>query len=131
MISYSVATVEPCSASFHSSFHSDSPVEVLNMTQLVPSDHPDSAKNDAVHETEIADSISSDDRRTLRKIADKIPYSAFLVALVELCERFAFYGLSGPFQVADFRFISLKSQSLTDNRTTWKDHMDLPLVQEL
>src|SRR5690348_9666978 len=35
---------------------------------------------------------------TLRKVSDKLPWSAFLVALVELCERFAYYGLSGPFQ---------------------------------
>ncbi|KAI9654023.1 MAG: peptide transporter ptr2 [Alyxoria varia] len=35
---------------------------------------------------------------TLRKVADKLPRSAFLVAVIELCERFAFYGLSGPFQ---------------------------------
>jgi POT family proton-dependent oligopeptide transporter len=36
--------------------------------------------------------------RNLRRVPDKIPWSAFLVAIVELCERFAFYGLSGPFQ---------------------------------
>ena len=35
---------------------------------------------------------------TLRKVADHLPLSAFIVALVELCERFTFYGLSGPFQ---------------------------------
>ena len=35
---------------------------------------------------------------TLRHVADKLPKSAFLVALIELCERFAYYGLSGPFQ---------------------------------
>lgn len=34
----------------------------------------------------------------LPKVSDKLPYSAFLVAIVELCERFAYYGLSGPFQ---------------------------------
>jgi len=33
-----------------------------------------------------------------RRIPDKLPWSAFLVAVVELCERFTFYGLSGPFQ---------------------------------
>lgn len=36
--------------------------------------------------------------QTLRKVADKLPWSAFLVAVVELCERFTYYGLSGPFQ---------------------------------
>jgi POT family proton-dependent oligopeptide transporter len=36
--------------------------------------------------------------QTLRKVADKLPWSAFLVAIVELCERFTYNGLSGPFQ---------------------------------
>ena len=35
---------------------------------------------------------------TLRHIGDKIPYSAWLVAVVELAERFTYYGLTGPFQ---------------------------------
>ena len=34
----------------------------------------------------------------LRRTPDKLPWSTFLVAVVELCERFTFYGLSGPFQ---------------------------------
>ena len=34
----------------------------------------------------------------LPRVADNLPYGAFLVAIVELCERFAYYGLSGPFQ---------------------------------
>lgn len=41
---------------------------------------------------------TEEELRTLRKVSDKLPWSAFIVALVELCERFAFYGLSGPFQ---------------------------------
>lgn len=36
--------------------------------------------------------------QTLRKVADSLPWSAYLVAVVELCERFTYYGLSGPFQ---------------------------------
>jgi POT family proton-dependent oligopeptide transporter len=44
------------------------------------------------------DEITAEDRATLRKVADKLPLSAFYVAVVELCERFAFYGLTGPFQ---------------------------------
>ena len=35
---------------------------------------------------------------TLRKVADHLPWSTYIVALVELCERFTYYGLSGPFQ---------------------------------
>jgi dipeptide/tripeptide permease len=44
------------------------------------------------------DEPSERERSTLRKIPDKLPWSAFLVAVVELCERFAYYGMSGPFQ---------------------------------
>ncbi|KZT33660.1 PTR2-domain-containing protein [Sistotremastrum suecicum HHB10207 ss-3] len=41
---------------------------------------------------------TEEDQRTLRRIADKIPIAAYSVVIVELCERFAYYGLSGPFQ---------------------------------
>ncbi|KAJ4375398.1 ATP-dependent DNA helicase chl1 [Neocucurbitaria cava] len=34
----------------------------------------------------------------LPHVSDTLPPGAFLVAIVELCERFAYYGLSGPFQ---------------------------------
>ncbi|KAH8153795.1 uncharacterized protein LAJ45_01562 [Morchella importuna] len=34
----------------------------------------------------------------LRHIGDKIPMSAWLVAVVELAERFTYYGITGPFQ---------------------------------
>lgn len=39
-----------------------------------------------------------EDLRLLPHVADALPHGAFLVAIVELCERFAYYGLSGPFQ---------------------------------
>lgn len=45
-----------------------------------------------------SDEPTEEERRTLRKVADKLPWSAFLVAVIELCERFTYYGLSGPFQ---------------------------------
>jgi hypothetical protein len=44
------------------------------------------------------DGISDEDLRTLRRVSDKIPISAWLVVVVELCERFTYYGLSPPFQ---------------------------------
>ena len=44
------------------------------------------------------DEPTEEELATLRKIADHLPWSAFIVALVELCERFTYYGLSGPFQ---------------------------------
>jgi len=44
------------------------------------------------------DEPTTHELRVLRKIPDSLPWSAFLVCIVELCERFTFYGLSGPFQ---------------------------------
>ncbi|EEP75988.1 peptide transporter PTR2-A [Uncinocarpus reesii 1704] len=41
---------------------------------------------------------TEDELNTLRKVAGPLPWSAFLVAVVELCERFAYYGVTGPFQ---------------------------------
>ncbi|KZF20042.1 peptide transport protein PTR2 [Xylona heveae TC161] len=41
---------------------------------------------------------TEEEKATLRHVADKLPKAAFLVSFVELCERFAYYGLSGPFQ---------------------------------
>lgn len=45
-----------------------------------------------------ADEPTEEERHKLRHVSDKLPWSAFLVAVIELCERFAYYGLSGPFQ---------------------------------
>ncbi|ODQ63433.1 PTR2-domain-containing protein [Nadsonia fulvescens var. elongata DSM 6958] len=39
-----------------------------------------------------------EEEQTLRHISDKLPSAAWLVAVVELCERFTYYGVSGPFQ---------------------------------
>ena len=46
------------------------------------------------------DEPTEQEKLTLRRVADKLPKSAWLVAVIELCERFAYYGLSGPFQVS-------------------------------
>ncbi|EOD42946.1 Oligopeptide transporter [Neofusicoccum parvum] len=48
--------------------------------------------------TEDGDEPSDDEKHVLRHIGEKLPVSAFLVAFVELCERFTYYGISGLFQ---------------------------------
>ena len=45
-----------------------------------------------------ADEPTMEEKATLRRVSDKLPWSTFLVAVIELCERFTYYGLSGPFQ---------------------------------
>lgn len=41
---------------------------------------------------------TEEDYKNLREVTDAIPYSAYLIILIEFCERFTYYGLSGPFQ---------------------------------
>ncbi|KAL1964580.1 hypothetical protein VTN77DRAFT_6877 [Rasamsonia byssochlamydoides] len=41
---------------------------------------------------------TEDEKRTLRHVAEHLPVSAWLVAAVELSERFTYYGMSGLFQ---------------------------------
>lgn len=38
-----------------------------------------------------------EEKHSLRKIADNLPWSAFLIAVVEVCERFTYNGLSGDY----------------------------------
>lgn len=38
------------------------------------------------------------EKRTLRRIGENLPMSAFLIAIVELTERFTYYGAQGLFQ---------------------------------
>lgn len=48
--------------------------------------------------TSYEDEPTAEELQTLRRVADRLPNSAWLVAIIELCEGFAYYGLSGPFQ---------------------------------
>lgn len=41
---------------------------------------------------------TTEELETLEHIADPIPLSVWLIVICEFCERFAFIGLSGPFQ---------------------------------
>lgn len=41
---------------------------------------------------------TEDEMKSLRRVARKIPLACWLVAVVELAERFSYYGLSTPFQ---------------------------------
>ncbi|KAI7601113.1 hypothetical protein KC343_g9793, partial [Hortaea werneckii] len=51
-----------------------------------------------VGETEEGEEPNEYEKKTLRRIGDKFPKKAYLVALVELCERFTYYGCQGLFQ---------------------------------
>lgn len=55
--------------------------------------------DDVIYEAnELYTPISEEQKLALRRIPDDIPFAAFLIVVVEFCERGAFYGLAGVFQ---------------------------------
>lgn len=66
---------------------------------IEPVDQPRGSSGDAASlMTADGDEPTDEEKQNLRKVADKLPWAAFLVCIIELCERFTYYGLSGPFQ---------------------------------
>ncbi|UJR26326.1 hypothetical protein I4U23_007664 [Adineta vaga] len=55
---------------------------------------------DAIDIKKTSDDIepTAEELNTLEHISDRLPLVAWLIVLCELCERFAYYGISGPFQ---------------------------------
>jgi proton-dependent oligopeptide transporter, POT family len=45
-----------------------------------------------VRSEDSADSPTLEELRTLRRVTDHIPWKAYTVAFIELCERFSYYG---------------------------------------
>ncbi|PRP83295.1 oligopeptide transporter [Planoprotostelium fungivorum] len=64
---------------------------VLNeeRTPLLPQETKTSVNDELPEPTE-------EEKKTLRRVSDAMPVAAFLIVLVEFCERFAFFGLTGP-----------------------------------
>ncbi|KAF2719520.1 PTR2-domain-containing protein [Polychaeton citri CBS 116435] len=59
---------------------------------------PGDVRDVEYQETEEGQEPSAHEKQTLRRIGDKFPKSAYLIAVVELCERFTYYGCQGLFQ---------------------------------
>ncbi|KAI9738789.1 MAG: peptide transporter ptr2 [Cirrosporium novae-zelandiae] len=74
----------------------DIPAPIINTPKLY--DEEKGAIDLASTSSLDGDEPTDEERQTLLHVSDTLPKSAFLVAVVELCERFAYYGLSGPFQ---------------------------------
>jgi POT family proton-dependent oligopeptide transporter len=41
---------------------------------------------------------NTDDAHGLRRVPDRLPTTVWLVTAIEVCDKFAYYGLSGPLQ---------------------------------
>ncbi|KAJ2958319.1 hypothetical protein NQZ79_g6080 [Umbelopsis isabellina] len=66
--------------------------------QIADSEQIVAPTEDHVEDNEFGPEPTPEEWESLREVADNIPLSAFLVILIEFCERFTYYGLSGPFQ---------------------------------
>ncbi|KAK5230443.1 hypothetical protein LTR47_007585 [Exophiala xenobiotica] len=61
------------------------------------------------------DEVTEEDLRTLRRVSGKIPWTAFTVAFVELCERFSYYGTTVV-------FVNFIQQPLPEGSSTGAGH---------
>ena len=72
----------------------------MSVETNVEIDDPKSMKVDVIdQEKESAETEpTAEELNTLEHISDHIPIAAWFIVVCELCERFAFYGVTGPFQ---------------------------------
>ncbi|GFF42687.1 peptide transporter PTR2 [Aspergillus udagawae] len=68
------------------------------VSQVVLDEKDPYAVEKASLETPDGEEPTAEEAKNLRHIAENLPVSAWLVAIVELCERFTYYGMSGLFQ---------------------------------
>ncbi|KAL0943788.1 oligopeptide transporter [Colletotrichum truncatum] len=75
------------------------------------------------------DAPSNEELRTLRRVADHIPFKLFTIAFVELCERFSYYGsvIVEPSLIA-LQFTNFIQQPLPPGSTTGRG-IDSPKSQ--
>ncbi|CAG8976665.1 hypothetical protein HYALB_00012057 [Hymenoscyphus albidus] len=72
-----------------------SPVKTGKMEEIDPLQE-NSARSSI--ETHDGDEPNETEKQKLRRVGENLPLAAWLVAIVELCERFTFYGCQGLFQ---------------------------------
>ncbi|ODQ68067.1 peptide transporter PTR2-A [Nadsonia fulvescens var. elongata DSM 6958] len=94
--------VVPYRASFENIHNHDGndPVSVNESNDDYGYDYDDDYENSynlGRNDSDDFDGISNADSLSLRRVSDELPKSVYLITFVELCERFAFYGISAPF----------------------------------
>lgn len=65
------------------------------VTSLLPNENIDNEESPLTEGEHLA---TEEEIHTYRHVSQKIPWSVWLVAIIELAERFSYYGLSTPFQ---------------------------------
>jgi len=72
----------------------------MNVEIDVVANDPKNSELDVIDREKESNEIepTTEELNTLQHISDRIPFAAWLIVVCEFCERFAFYGISGPFQ---------------------------------
>ncbi|KAF7125302.1 hypothetical protein CNMCM5793_001480 [Aspergillus hiratsukae] len=68
------------------------------VSEVVLSEKDQYSAEKASLDTPDGEEPTAEEAKNLRHVAENLPVSAWLVAIVELCERFTYYGMSGLFQ---------------------------------
>ncbi|CAO3665982.1 unnamed protein product [Umbelopsis vinacea] len=72
--------------------------KIEDQSHVAKAEHVTPPAYDHAEDAELGPEPTEEEWASLREVADAVPLSAFLVILIEFCERFTYYGLSGPFQ---------------------------------
>jgi hypothetical protein len=64
----------------------------------IPHSHNINNEKLVIEHTADEEEPSEEEKKTLRRVGEWLPWSAWLVAIVEFCERFTYYGCQGIFQ---------------------------------
>ncbi|KAI3402559.2 PTR2 [Candida oxycetoniae] len=81
-----------------SNVYSEKGNEVFNQSSREGLSSNEEVSNDIITEEDEGREPTEWEMKNLKHVGERIPYSAWLVAVVELAERFSYYGLSAPFQ---------------------------------
>ncbi|UJR19089.1 hypothetical protein I4U23_022220 [Adineta vaga] len=75
-------------------------IEETDAVESRPIEKTDAVVSRIIEKTDDSNEIqpTAEEMSTLERVADRIPIAAWLIVICELCERFAFYGISGLFQ---------------------------------
>lgn len=67
-------------------------IDALEAPKQLPTAEEHKAECEIPHEDHPKVIPTEEDLRTLRRVAGKLPWACYTVTLVELCERFSYYG---------------------------------------
>lgn len=94
-------TIELKNTSVSSDNIDDTQVYEISKDDRIDSKHEDRIDEVYEEDEELEEGYevpTEEEMRTLRRVGGKIPFRCWLIAIVELSERFSYYGLSAPFQ---------------------------------